>query len=116
MKYWLIVERYENWLVDQSEGFSRFGLPERKKPIADQIKKNDVLVVYVSSGMSALSDARLVTEDGASLLGRSGNYDMAYPIRADALVKRDSYLRTQPTKSNIASIDDAEARNANAAG
>lgn len=62
-KYWLIVERYENWSQDRDNDFSVFGLPKRKLKLASKINKGDFLICYVSSGRSAFSDVRQVTND-----------------------------------------------------
>jgi hypothetical protein len=42
--YWMIVERYENWVVDFAEKFQRFGLSERKRSTANQIVKRDTVI------------------------------------------------------------------------
>ena len=48
--HWLIVERYENWVVDRARGFATLGFPERMKKRASQLRAGDLLFVYVSSG------------------------------------------------------------------
>lgn len=59
---WLIVERLENWEVDKANNFSFFGLSERYRKTASEIKKDDLVFCYVSSGISAFSDIRLVSD------------------------------------------------------
>ena len=66
--HWLLVERLENWETDKREGFLRFGMPERKKKLAAQIKTGDQLIFYIASGISMLSDIRIATADGVSKL------------------------------------------------
>ena len=78
--YWIIVERYENWLIDESEGFTRFGLPESKRRLAEQICAGDILITYVSSGKSSFSDARNVETNELEKLGSKGKYSTAFPI------------------------------------
>jgi predicted RNA-binding protein len=94
--YWLFIERLENWKVDQAEGFRRFGIPERKAPIAASIKKGDLLIFYVSSGVSALADVRQAIADGTSKLGSGGSYDLAYPLcvktRPHLTLKREQWV------------------------
>lgn len=80
MKYWMFVERLENWKVDEAEGFRRFGIPDRKGRIASQIRKGDHLIFYVSSGISAFSDIREAMTDGTQALRFGGEYDTAFPI------------------------------------
>ncbi len=80
MTYWLLVERLENWEVDRMEGFRRFGLPEKKKRWADEMKTGDKLIFYVSSGMSRFADVREVIKEGTFRLGASGAYDTAFPL------------------------------------
>jgi len=80
MKFWLIVERYENWKIDRREGFKRFGLPLKKQKMARDMKAGDLLLTYISSGKSAFSDVRCVTKDGAEPIRRGSEYDTAFPI------------------------------------
>lgn len=51
---WLLAERYENWLVDQDEGFRILGFPERMRVRVAQISKGDKIVVYLASRKSAI--------------------------------------------------------------
>jgi hypothetical protein len=83
---WLFVERLENWRVDLSEGFSRFGLPAAAAKRAVEIDVGDLLVFYVSSGVSSLADIRVATHAGTEKLKFGGDYDTAYPFA----------IRTQP--------------------
>jgi hypothetical protein len=53
---WLIIERFENWEVDQKNSFSFFGLPDRYHKAASEIGKGDVLYCYVSSGRLSESE------------------------------------------------------------
>jgi predicted RNA-binding protein len=80
MSYWLLVERLENWEVDKKEGFCRFGIPNQRRGLADQMKSGDKLVFYVSGGISKFSDIRELTADGTFKLGTSGAYDTAFPL------------------------------------
>jgi hypothetical protein len=59
---WLIIERIENWEADKANGFSFFGLPKRLGKSAGEIKKDDRLYCYVSRGVSAFSDIRVVIQ------------------------------------------------------
>lgn len=78
--YWLLVERLENWEVDKREGFRRFGLPESKEVMARQIRKGDLLIAYVSSGISSFADIRKAMADEPRKLGFGGDYDTAFPL------------------------------------
>ena len=80
MTHWLLVERLENWKIDQMEGFRRFGLPEVKRTLAQQVEKGDTLIFYVSSGISRFSDIREATASGTAKLGIEGDYDTPYPL------------------------------------
>lgn len=75
-----MVERLENWDVDRREGFIRFGVPGHKAAQAAEIKKGDLLIFYVSSGISRLADIREATQDGTRKLPLGGNYDAAFPV------------------------------------
>jgi hypothetical protein len=61
---WLIIERFENWKVDEAKKFAFFGLPHRNRNVAAEIAKGDLVFCYVSSGRSAFSDIRVVQETG----------------------------------------------------
>jgi hypothetical protein len=78
--YWLLVERLENWEVDKQEGFRRFGLPERKESMASEIRKGDLLIIYVSSGISRFADIREATANEPRKLAFGGDYDTAFPL------------------------------------
>ena len=78
--YWIIVERIENWETDYSSGFKHFGLPERKRKMDSKIPSGDILVTYVSSGFSKISDLRRVSDANTKKLQLGGDYDTAYPI------------------------------------
>jgi hypothetical protein len=71
--YWLIVERYENWLVDRSENFRRFGLSERKVKPAERINPGDILITYVSR-KACFADARRVRKPTMSRMRGGGPY------------------------------------------
>jgi len=75
---WMIIERLENWRVDASNDFSFFGLSNRYNRIAAKIAENDIVFCYVSSGVSAFSDIRIVTETGLKPL-KNQTYDAAFP-------------------------------------
>jgi hypothetical protein len=76
--YWLIVERYANWQVDRSENFYRFGIPDKKVPLARTIRPGDILVTYISGGKSAFSDMRRVLSPPIIALKQGGPYDAAF--------------------------------------
>ena len=59
-QWWLVVERYENWLVDRDRKFATLGFPERMKRRVSSLKAGDRLVIYVSSGCSAITGVREV--------------------------------------------------------
>lgn len=61
--YWLVVERYENWISDSKSNFCRYGIPHRLRNLASQVKAGDRLVTYVSSRYSSFSDIRCVVSD-----------------------------------------------------
>ncbi|MGR3792767.1 hypothetical protein [Vannielia sp. SX4] len=76
----MIVERLENWHLDSQNGFVEFGLPERKIKMAGEIEQGDTLITYVSSGVSAISDTRIVRSTSPKRLQLGGDYDTAFPI------------------------------------
>lgn len=96
MAHWLLVERLENWEVDRREGFLRFGLPENKRVLAGQIKKGDILIFYISSGISKFADVREATADGTTKLAYGGDYDTGYPLSISTLprlsLNRDKWV------------------------
>ena len=62
MKFWLIVEKAENWQIDKENGFEFFGLPEKSRKFAKGLEPGDVLLTYVSGVPSAIADSRRVIE------------------------------------------------------
>lgn len=80
MDHWLLVERIENWEIDKREGFQKFGIPERRRVLAGQIQKGDLLIFYISSGISMFADIREATSTGTKQLPFGGDYDTAYPL------------------------------------
>jgi hypothetical protein len=75
-QHWLIVERVENWEADQMNGFSFFGLPPRYKGVSSNINKGDKVYCYVSSGISAFSDIRVVCDTGIKELKEGSFHDV----------------------------------------
>ena len=57
-----------------------------KRKMASKIQPGDILVTYVSSGFSKISDLRRVTDANTKKLQFGGDYDTAFPIA----------LQTQP--------------------
>lgn len=82
MQSWLVVERLENWYVDQSGGFSTIGLPEHKRATASKIAVGDHLVTYIASKRSVIADIREVTStiQRRRRPERHFDYDDAYPF------------------------------------
>jgi hypothetical protein len=105
ISHWLLVERLENWNVDRSEQFRQFGLPRGKKKLGDLIKTGDLLIFYVSSGISSFADVREARADGLLKLGLEGDYDSPYPWRVMTkpvlTLPRDRWV---PIKSLIADL------------
>lgn len=75
---WLLVERAENWEHDKKNGFTHFGIPDRKEKLGRSIKKSDLLFFYVSSGRSSFADVREASESGVSKLRLGGEYDTPF--------------------------------------
>lgn len=84
--YWMIVERYENWVVDRDEGFQRFGISQKKEMLAKQLETGDLLVVYIS-GLGCFSDLRRVRSASLVRLKYGGSYDSPF----------SSAIATEPT-------------------
>lgn len=82
-KTWMIVERLENWQVDEANDFQFFGIPDRLERRAREISRGDYFIVYVSSGISAFSDIRQATSSKLSRLRFGGNYDTPFPYRVE---------------------------------
>jgi len=94
--YWIIVERIDNWETDYASGFKQFGLPERKRKMASRIQPGDILVTYISSGLSMISDLRRVTDAKSKKLQFGGDYDTAFPIALQtepmAVLEREKWI------------------------
>ncbi len=74
---WIIIERFENWEVDEANKFSFFGLSNRYRNVASEIAAKDVIFSYVSSGRSAFADMRIVREAGLKTL-KIQSYDSPF--------------------------------------
>jgi EVE domain len=79
ISHWLLVERLANWEHDCANGFRLFGIPGSKKGLADKIRRGDVLIFYVSSGVSSFADIREAKEDGVQPMIRGEDYATKYP-------------------------------------
>ena len=106
MAMWLMIERLENWQVDEAEGFKRFGLSEAAAKRAAKIDAGDLLFFYVSSGISAFSDIRIATSKSVIKLSMGGDYDTGYPFalqtRPHAILDRKCWLPMREMASKLA--------------
>lgn len=109
MKFWLTVERAENWEVDKTEGFCRFGLSDRKRILASQIEPGDLIFTYISSGKSSLADMRRVRSPALVRLKHGGNYDSPYPlaISTEPLIwlPQEKWVRIKTLAAELSFID-----------
>jgi EVE domain-containing protein len=81
-QHWLIIERFDNWDADRTNGFTFFGLPDRHRNAALEIKKGDKVYCYVSSKISAFSDIRIVLDAGLKKINEDSFediYDRSFP-------------------------------------
>lgn len=112
MAYWLLVERRENWEVDREEGFLRFGIPKSKVKQASRIEKGDILIFYVSSGVSRFSDVREATDNGTKKLALGGNYDAAFPVyistRPYLTLPKEAWVPLAPVARKLSFIGDVK--------
>lgn len=64
--------------------------------MAAKIRQNDILITYISSGISAISDIRIVTSSDTAKLPLGGDYDTAYPIALQtepvAVLERNDWI------------------------
>lgn len=109
MAYWFLIERKENWEVDRREGFRRFGIARSKISLAAKIKKGDLLIFYVSSGISKLADVREANKDGIEKLPMGGDYDTAFPscilTRPYITLERENWIPLRPLIERLSFID-----------
>ncbi|WP_156375886.1 hypothetical protein [Methylobacterium sp. Leaf125] len=114
MAYWIIVERYENWLIDKAEGFVRFGIPETKLKLAAFIVPGDKLITYVSSGISKFSDIRVVLDPPFTKMKFGGNYDTSYAsaisTRKLVILPEESWVPVQELKGIIKILGTGDSR------
>jgi hypothetical protein len=78
MGSWLIVERLENWEADRAANFSFFGLSNRYRKLAGMVAQGDLFFSYVSSGISAFADMRMVRSAGLKPLRHDTKYDSGF--------------------------------------
>ena len=88
---WMAVERLENWEADRATDFKRFGIPYRARKRAQNVRKDDLIVAYVSSAISCFADIRRVTTPTIEKLGFDGGYDDVFPfcIRTEGVLALD---------------------------
>jgi hypothetical protein len=77
-RYWLIVERAENWSVDKSNSFTFFGIGDRHLKSASKITTGDILISYISSGISKFADVRQAEKAGIHRIRRDVGYDSPF--------------------------------------
>lgn len=77
-RYWLIVERAENWSVDKSNSFTFFGIGDRHLKSASKIAAGDILISYISSGISKFADVRQAEKAGTHKIRRDVGYDSPF--------------------------------------
>lgn len=82
MNNWLIVERYENWLVDKQNGFRKIGFAKKKEGTIERFKKGDQLIIYIASGKSCIAGIREVLVDTPEYVNDL-IYQEIYPIRIE---------------------------------
>lgn len=85
--YYLIVERYENWVIDENNNFRSFGFSEYFMPSFSRMDAGDFLIFYVSSGISSFSDVRTI-ESNKIISPKQKIYDEPYPYA----IKTNPYL------------------------
>ncbi|HFG1773415.1 TPA: hypothetical protein ACGF4T_002158 [Vibrio cholerae] len=74
---WLLVERYDNWKVDQGNDFAYLGVSPKKLKTAQRMNKGDFLITYVS-GIKAFSDIRRI--ESVDLIKLKVQYDYDEPF------------------------------------
>lgn len=98
--YWLVVERYENWISDRQNGFCRYGIPHRLRNLASKVKRGDRLITYVSSRHSAFADIRCVTSDELQKINGLQFYDdpFQYSIQTKPILtlEQDAWVKVKP--------------------
>tara|TARA_B100000315_G_C14419751_1_gene514977 strand:+ start:84 stop:545 length:462 start_codon:yes stop_codon:yes gene_type:complete len=78
--YWLLIEHLENWHVDERNGFTFFGLPNRQLKMANRVKIGDLLLFYIADGVSSIADVREAVENGTHDIDWNIGYDEPYRI------------------------------------
>lgn len=76
---WLLVERYNNWKVDQSNAFSFLGISLKKVNTVNRMKKGDILITYVS-GIKAFADIRKIESTDLIKLKIQYDYDEPFSL------------------------------------
>src|SRR5262249_1509688 len=108
---WLIVERLQNWKVDEENGFSFFGLSDRYRKISSEIAANDLIICYVSGGPRAFSDIRMVKESGLRELEKQSyksNFAYCFSTMPILVLPRKKWV---PLEEVASELDLARGRN-----
>jgi hypothetical protein len=109
--HWLLVERLENWLADEKRCFTGFGIQDRKKKLGGEIRKGDLLIFYVSDGISCLADVREAISNGIEKRPIGSDYDTPYPwwVRTAPVLTlaRESWVPFKPLLSVLTFTKDS---------
>lgn len=96
-RYWVAIERLQNWRVDKRTGFKTFGVSLSTSRLASKTRPGDLVFMYVSSGRSAFADIREVTSESLGRLRMGGEYDDAFPLciqtRSVAALPMENWIR-----------------------
>lgn len=76
-RHFLNVESYSNWLADQANGFLLLGISERKRELAETVRKGDYIVTYVKD--KGFADVRYIAGENLVSFANSSAYDEIFP-------------------------------------
>lgn len=74
--FWMAVESLRNWQADSNNHFRFLGVSEFSAQRAKDVKRNDLIFVYVPKPKSAFADIRLALKDGLHRSPHTRVYDV----------------------------------------
>lgn len=74
--FWMAVESRHNWQADAKNEFRFLGVSEFSAQRATEVKRDDVMFVYVSKPKSAFADIRVALKDGLHRSPHTKAYDV----------------------------------------
>lgn len=107
-KYWLLVERYENWLIDKSQGFKKLGFSDRHLANVKKIQKGDKIVIYVTkkSGFAVVYEVVSPTYYRDTSLIWDDIFPLRIEVKPQIVLKEDAFVPVRNVTNELSFLKD----------